>query len=370
MIKGYVNRVSFSQNRSLFSGVITNLIDLLYWLRKKSVAIRDLKPDNLFIVGDITKSPFMLARAEDYSMGLIDFETAVCYEPNQNNGFVQPMLACTPSYATPSHLFANDLLTSVYPDLTRILHLQDWQAVIGMIFTIVTGERLFDKTRKKLSEIRNVLRASSLQKKTLADAYKICCCQFWKSAAFEFRDKAVRYEKKLKSVECAININIRSMLREEVEKARSATVNEMKQIILSQQWFKSDKARRDLLRSSQAAISRCKINWQNNINVPAARPGIRNQIVWFLSDLENRKADYEEQIQWLDRLSAENPKLTSCDLLQIMFKTVYKGMYKEEWEQLVSDVSGIIVPLKHRNDQEEPVSDQEAVAFEKTISYE
>lgn len=370
MIRSYVNKVSFSQNRLLFGGVITNLLDLLYWLRIKCVAIRDLKPDNLFIVGDVTKSPFLLARAEDYSLGLIDFETAVIYDSKDNKEIPQPMLAGTPSYATPAHLFTNELLASVYDDLPRILHLQDWQAVIGMIFSIVTGERLFDKTRKKLSEIRNIIRISSLQKKSLADAYKISCHHFWNSAFIEFKEKTVRYEKKLKSVECTLNGNIQNMLKDEITNSKTHTINKMKQLIMAQQLFKTDKARRDLLKSSRVAITKCRINWQTNKNVPETRPMIRNKIIHFLGALERQKIDYEQQVNWLQLFSEENCKISAYDLLQLMFKIVYRDMYQENWAQLVSDIPKIVSSKKLQEDKEVSVSEEETVAFEKTISYE
>ena len=116
------------QNRTAMAGLVANLLELLSILREKGVAMRDLKPDNVFLAGDVSVSPALLASPRDYAIGLIDFETAVDFQP-PDGGVSQPMLAGTPSYATPSHLFRNDLLASLFGDLGRVLHLQDWQAV-------------------------------------------------------------------------------------------------------------------------------------------------------------------------------------------------------------------------------------------------
>ena len=65
-----------------------------YGLKAKGIAIRDLKPDNIFVVG----GDFLQA-ANEFSLGLIDFETAVNFSVKDDE-ISQPLLAGTPAYAT------------------------------------------------------------------------------------------------------------------------------------------------------------------------------------------------------------------------------------------------------------------------------
>jgi hypothetical protein len=77
MVSAYVISKGLTRNKAQISGMITNLLDLLAWLHHKKVAMRDLKPDNLLVAGDPTKFPQFLESASQYSIGLIDVETAV-----------------------------------------------------------------------------------------------------------------------------------------------------------------------------------------------------------------------------------------------------------------------------------------------------
>ena len=45
-------------------------------------------------------------------------------------------------------------MNTIFQDLPMILHLQDWYAAIGMIYTVVTGKRLFVRTAKTLLKLK------------------------------------------------------------------------------------------------------------------------------------------------------------------------------------------------------------------------
>ena len=62
------------------AAITTNLLDVLAWFRKKRVSMRDLKPDNLFVAGDPARYPLFLRSVEEFSLGIIDVETAVDFE--------------------------------------------------------------------------------------------------------------------------------------------------------------------------------------------------------------------------------------------------------------------------------------------------
>lgn len=162
LVNQYVREVSFAQHRPIKESLLTNLMDLLGWLEQSQVALRDLKPEHLLVSGDPIRYPAFLTNPEEFSIGLIDLETAViCPQANQEP-WVQPQLAGTPAYGTPSHLVHNEVLEKCYPELSRVFLLQDWYAVIGIIFLVVTGRQLFEETAKEFPGIIQNLRQAEM----------------------------------------------------------------------------------------------------------------------------------------------------------------------------------------------------------------
>ncbi|MCU0589997.1 MAG: hypothetical protein MUC57_00800 [Desulfobacterales bacterium] len=149
-VRAFTARLCLEQNRQIISGIIANLLDLLAWLSEKKVAMRDLKPDNLLVAGDPQNYPAFLRSASDYSLGFIDVETAVYLDPSDGAALKQPLLGGTPYYATPSHLFPNPALQACFADPAWVLHFQDWHAALVMVFKVVTGDLLFDRSAEHL----------------------------------------------------------------------------------------------------------------------------------------------------------------------------------------------------------------------------
>ncbi|MFZ5562594.1 MAG: protein kinase domain-containing protein, partial [Thermodesulfobacteriota bacterium] len=147
MITAHLRRSSASKLTLYMANVAANLLDALAWLKEKGVAIRDIKPDNLLVAGDQARFPVFLGDLSQFSIGLIDFETAVVFRPEKGD-VPQPMLGGTPPYATPLNIFSNRMIASVYRDLDRGLYLQDWYAMAALIYGIITGAPLFGKTSR------------------------------------------------------------------------------------------------------------------------------------------------------------------------------------------------------------------------------
>ena len=143
-------------------------------------------------------------RPADYSLGFIDVETAVYFGKAEENNIRQPLLGGTPYYATPSHLFPNSVLAACFGDTSRILHFQDWQAVLVMIFKAVTGELLFDRTATHFADIKNRVMNAMRQAEALDPQLEEVSRIFWRSAAAEFRTKMKAAESALRFVEADI----------------------------------------------------------------------------------------------------------------------------------------------------------------------
>ncbi len=364
-VQKYITETTFAQNRAKMSGIIINIIDLLASLKERGVAIRDLKPDNLFVVGDSERS------AEDYSLGLIDFETSVSFKKTCASSpgasipaerLKQPLLAGTPSYATPSHLFKNQVIKETLGDLTRILCLQDWQAAIGMIYNVVTGECLFKHTRRLLSKISGDAREAIRNGEPMADIFKQSSRMFWASAADEFTERTEARKERLESVEIYVPEKAQKMLLREILKEREHTVKKIRKYVLSQVMFSKNKDRKSLIRSSLEKIVRYRTKLEKG-GIPETPLEIRKKIVNWLQGLEELKLQSEREERWTTLLKRSKPRTSAYELLELMFTLVLKSMYKEEWGTLSGNRQ--IAPPDEADD-----SGETTIVYEDTITFE
>jgi serine/threonine protein kinase len=364
IVETHVHRKIFNQNISQLSGIAANILKLLAGLRKKGIAIRDLKPDNVFIVGDLSASPLFLAKPQKYSIGLIDFETSVSFKGT----IIQPLLGGTPSYATPSHLFKNDILLDVFGNLPHILHLQDWYAIIAMMYKTIIGERLFEQTTKLIPEIIRAAKKAAKNGESLIEVFKQGSQIFWKEARKEFEERIAKHEEMLKAVKIMLTDDVRDMLKIELLEERADIAAMMRDRIQSQKLFTSPKSREDLMKSPYSAIAKVASNWIRGVNVPSARPEIRARVIRFLRGLEDLKLKSEQKLCLIKALEHENTTtLSSHTLSEVMFSVVMNAMYPPDWK-----VSESRTPFFSTDDitDEKSLSKEETIAVERTIVYE
>ena len=332
-IKEYVHKIRFEQNKPQMAGIITNLLDLLAWLRTKQIAMRDLKPDNLLVAGDPSKYPLFLMNATDYELGIIDVETAVDFEKSKDRKVKQPLLGGTPFYATPSHFFSNVILSEAFRNLNLILHLQDWHATLVMIFKAVTGDLLFVHTAKLFADIRNSIKCG--QMKGLLDTEIVADVSraFWRRALQEFQARMNQKEDALKSIFFDIPENARQMFKQVLTKDIQATALKIKQCINrnSQNFFESPQSQDLLLKASPEKINQLRAEFENKVKTLPNSSANHNRAIPFLKYLHTLKLHSDQQKQLLNRLAQPHSKLSAHTLLGFMFNNLYKSMFREEW---------------------------------------
>lgn len=374
MMRACVYDKMFNQNRPQFRGVIANLLELLYWLGRRGVAIRDLKPDNIFVIGGN-----FLQHASEFSLGLIDFETAVAFRPEDGGPPGQPPPAGTPSYATPSHLARNEVLAETLGDLGRVFFFQDWQAVLGMIYTVVTGNRLFDRTRHLLGDTWRRLKQAGDDTESAAEGFRESSRRFWASAAREFAEKTRAREQTLRSVEVVLTDNGRELLLAEAVQNRNHLIKQMQQLVKGQKIFVSEKSHRDLVRAPHQIITRCRKNWEDGVNVPESRPEIRDTIIRMLGKLESLKLAAESRLRAIRLLERDVPVVSALDLLELMFRVGLAVMYRDVWGELSEEnlppIDGLegdgeTVAYDGRVTPEETISYEQTISYEETVPYE
>jgi serine/threonine protein kinase len=334
LVKEGIRRRMFNRNKPQMEGMITNLLVLLASMGEKKVAMRDLKPDNLIVAGDPANYPAFLFSAEDYTIGLIDVETAVDFETRENKELPQPYLGGTPLYATPSHFFLNVVLNDVYSDLPRILYLQDWYAMAGIIYELATGKRLFRKTGGKVHGFMRTIQSALAERREISEVYKEISHMFWTSAKEEFDKKIGKSEKLIKSLNAEIPEDIKQWFEVYVREKKVAVDTRIKTTIQSQTHFKSEKNRRSLFGYSHEEICRLKARYKQPDRPTKLADGDVSLILQLLDDLAILKQESERLTETINVLNAPFPKLSAYDILVIMYGVVADAMYHPEWETL------------------------------------
>jgi serine/threonine protein kinase len=334
MIRAYAVNRSLQQHKSQISGLITNLIDLMPWLYEKKIAMRDLKPDNLLVAGDPSKFPQFLESAALYSIGLIDVETAVSYEAEDMKNIKQPPLGGTPSFSTPTHVLRNDTLEAIYQDLPKILHLQDWYAVIGMIYTIVTGERLFDRTAKTLLKLKADIKDHPKKKAKPLEVFRDASRTFWREACTEFELKIQENEKRLNYISLITTKESKFLLDNLISETQKAISKAMQHTIASQGIFKGDKIKKNLYAASHLKISHFKIKFLDD-QAKNLQPEKREVAATILDELIYLKKQSAHLISASSALKKSVPIISSYDLLNAIFIIVLVSMHQRKWGPVI-----------------------------------
>ena len=330
-ITEYVHKIRFEQNKPQMAGIITNLLDLLAWLRTKRIAMRDLKPDNLLVAGDPAKYPLFLMNADEYELGIIDVETAVDFEKSKYRRVKQPLLGGTPFYATPSHFFSNAVLSDAFHNLAKILHLQDWYATLVMTFKTVTGELMFEHTARLFADIRNKIKFGQMEGMPETEIVADVSRAFWRSALLEFQTKMNQKEHQLKSIFFAIPDTSKHMFKKVLSKDIVTTTEKIKRCISNQTVFESPQSQQRLLDSSPAKIDQLRAEFENKVKSMRNASCDHSGTIVLLKYLRTLKLHVEQQKQLLKRLEQQQLKLSAYTLLGFMFNNLYKSMFREEW---------------------------------------
>lgn len=331
-VRKSIHQTAFVKNKAYMEGIITSLLELLAHLGEKKVAMRDLKPDNLLVAGNKDKYPGFLSYPKEYKIGLIDVETAVILAKSGKRITDQPPLGGTPQYATPSHFFDNNLLASLYEDLSAVLHLQDWYAIIAIIYRATTGLPLFERTGRMLPGIIKAMRA---HKGREIDYFHSANEAFWNSAAGEFKEKMAQREETLKSLNVQIFDKAKKMFRDAASDERQHIVEEIEQWVNSQHLPMSAKDRQLLISFSYQKTKELRMKWESGLAAKKKKID-RSRVILLLRDLEELKLQLELQKQMLQLLDQSTPNSSAYELLEFMFRLVLNRMHGLQWGCLTS----------------------------------
>ncbi len=325
-VKKQIAAKAFMRNKAQISSISSNLLELLAWLAKKNVAMRDLKPDNLLVAGEQSAYPQFLTSPDQFNIGLIDVETAVDIDTNNGHQISQPKLGGTPFYATPSQLFQNDMIIQLFSDLPRVLHLQDWYATIAMIYKVITGDILFEQTAKHLIAVKIKVQKTMAEKKPLSGIIADLNRSFWQNASLEFENKLEKNVTKLKTIVPMLPKNVVGMLHDEAQKNVKLIASTIKHYIENQKQVKDKKQLAQLNSAGHQQIIKLKLKWESRNNNPDSKKIANKNTVDMLHELSKLKLKEEEALHIVSLLKHPGQKISAFDLLTLMFGIVSNAM--------------------------------------------
>jgi len=314
MVQESLSSVTFSQHKAYMEGLTANSLELMAWLRNKGVAIRDIKPDNLLVAGDMERYPAFLSTPALYQIGLIDVETAIDVNP-ANGKISQPQLGGTPFYATPLNMFSNKTLLASYGDLPRALFLQDWFAILAMIYGIVVDDYLFGRTAKQLvlltKKIQKALKANQSPEAVVKEANKI----FWAGAQEEFFENMQKHGKELKNIRVPFLESVRQLFIQEFSKERKKADKAIKKLIAKQSLFNSKQNKEQLYRGSPDKIRGIIAKVKN-------KPDTDSRSITLLQHIVHLKERVQYYTEIINVMKQPDSTLSVYHLLEIMFSLV------------------------------------------------
>ncbi|MBU1998562.1 MAG: glycogen/starch/alpha-glucan phosphorylase, partial [Candidatus Omnitrophica bacterium] len=179
--------ILWSRNLPVIKLLIEECVRVLFALKKAKIAIRDLKAANLYI--NILKSDRPIEAGNIESLGVIDLELAILLDEINNRPIP---LGGTLYHANASQFIIVEALREIYKEsrLPNIIILQDWYAMTGIIYNIITGNNLFEQAAVSIRLRFGKLSAGQISPEDLIEA-------FWNSARIDFQEKMKQDGEKL-----------------------------------------------------------------------------------------------------------------------------------------------------------------------------
>ena len=310
------------------------MLQLLCLLKEKRLALRDLKPDNLFLDADPDAYPGFLKNKHAFSIGVIDVETAVSLRPTRDGTIAQPLLGGTPLYATPLHLLKNETISSNFGNLAGALHLQDWFASIAIIFKAVTGRNLFPRAARSFPGILKILKSGRSKTDPDEATVKAMSQKFWSAAATDIKTHLSAFSDVLHDLNMSVPNAMASTIKAELEREEACLRLAIRKHVSLSPLFKSEKNRRFLLEASSDTLVKQVARWENSDQLPAQHRQMAPQMVAFLNNLKRLKQGEYEKRRALAAFADPPHAVSAYALIEAMFQIAFRDMYKSRWSTL------------------------------------
>ncbi|MCP4747628.1 MAG: hypothetical protein GY874_16030 [Desulfobacteraceae bacterium] len=333
IVNSYIKETHFRKSRASLESLASNTLNLLAWIGLKKLALRDLKPENLFVAGSPDEYPVFLNDTSKFTIGLIDVETAVLIEDSLGKKIPQPQLAGTPLYATPSHLITNDILEKIYYDIAHIFHLQDWYATVAIIFKIFTGKNLFPETARCFPEILNRLELIDAAGQNLETDVANMSHFFWTNASHELRQALSAHQDILTRVEVTLPKKFVPVIIKVLKKDSDRIAQALSNCIEQQTFFPDEKKRNYLKKATASKIRLMKTKLESEHHKRSQSKLEHTKIIKFFSQIINYKYRLSKKKQAGLALK-DGTAIAADQLIETMFEYVFLAMHRPNWPEL------------------------------------
>jgi VIT1/CCC1 family predicted Fe2+/Mn2+ transporter len=216
--------------------------------------------------------------------------------------------------------------------------LQDWQAVLVMIFKTVTGELLFEHTAQLFGGIKTRVSLALGREASLESQMEDISRMFWRSAVAEFRAKMKTQESALRYVPVAIPEAAKRLFTRVLQRSIASIHESIQNLVEAQGCFASSARRDQLLKSSHRRICQILQAVQRKLPYAASAPDALLAAQGFLQHLATLKALIERKSQMIDLLQKTSvPRLSAYDVILLMFNSVLTSMYRRDWSPLAEE---------------------------------
>jgi hypothetical protein len=194
----------------------------------------------------------------------------------------------------------------------------------GIIYEMITGERLFGQTGKLIIGIKNLLFSNAGKTAAQLELLKNASRMFWHSARSEMSKKTGEKKYILQRVTVGLTDDVRAMFLKELQIEKHCIMRRINETVAGQRVFVNEKTRRSLLSASRKKITQLKVKW--NKAHPGGGQGLRT-----LNELEALKRSAEKNMQLTSLLEDPLSTVSAYELLRFMFEVVQKAMYRKTW---------------------------------------
>jgi len=334
LLKSQMETKAFLKSRQQIENIASNMLQLLCLLKEKRVALRDLKPDNLFLDADPDNYPVFLNSTESFSIGVIDVETAVSLIPRRDGTMAQPLLGGTPLYATPLHLLKNKTISAYFDNLADTFHLQDWFATIAIIFKAITGKNLLLRAARSFPGILKILKSSRDRSDPDEATVKAMSQKFWSAAATDIKTHLSASSDVLNQLTLTVPEAMAPSIQAELEREKARIHLAIQKHVSLSPLFKSKKNRDFLLEASSATIVKQVARWKSGEQFSDQHRQVAPQMVAFLNNLNRLKQGLSEKRRAIDTFADPPHEVSAYSLLEAMFQIAFRAMHKSRWNAL------------------------------------
>ncbi|MFO7837982.1 MAG: hypothetical protein R6X08_00605 [Desulfosalsimonadaceae bacterium] len=326
LVSRHVDKKAFHANHSKMAGLIANTTALISRLKMQGTAIRDLKPDNIFIEINFDGADHLLGDPASYDLGLIDLETAVSLLKDRPEDLEQPLMAGTPAFMTPSQLFSNPVLLELFGPYTgRILYMQDWYAAVGIIYNIVTGEHLFSRTAKLIPEIVRIRKTGG---RDPGKIFQQVSWNFWHTASMELAEKIRASGDRFHALRVPVPDEARKSFADEALQENALLKKTLHHMVTNQDLFPNSRQR--LLSATAESVRRNRLRYVKRLAAAKDHSARDTRILDFLHTLEALKAQIQKNSSLINM---KTDPLTAARLMNLLFYRAFFAMYDPCWSE-------------------------------------